>query len=133
LKQRIFYNQLPYAFDSLQLPAPVSLDSITDSTIRHRLLQRCERIIQQTKSDMMAIYIAVTEADMRECQNKFDRDMDRMKRVQDDPVSSQKLTSSMVILLRRRLSNITEHIKYLYDLKVHFFVLAPTVVNTTSI
>ncbi|CAF1560469.1 unnamed protein product, partial [Rotaria sordida] len=62
LKQRIVYNHLPTSFHTLQIPPLIPLDAIIDTMTRQRLKDRCEKILQRTKSEMMIIYIATAEA-----------------------------------------------------------------------
>ncbi|CAF3050590.1 unnamed protein product [Rotaria sp. Silwood2] len=95
LKQRIVYNHLPQSFESLQIPAPISLDTITDTYIRQRLTDRYEKILQRTKSEMMMVYIATVETKMNEYQKKFDIDLAKMKENQHTDPSDKKLTRTI--------------------------------------
>ncbi|CAF4661529.1 unnamed protein product, partial [Rotaria sp. Silwood2] len=95
LKHRIVYNHLPQSFESLQIPAPISLDTIIDRTTRQRLTDQCEKILQRTKSDMMMVYITTAEAKMNEYQNKFDTDLAKMKDNQRTSSQHQKLTHTL--------------------------------------
>ncbi|CAF3403989.1 unnamed protein product, partial [Rotaria socialis] len=79
LKQRIAHNHLPKSFDSLQIPEPITLSSINDTKTRQRLSDRCEKILQRARSDMILIYIAAAEAKMNEWKEKFDKDLAEMK------------------------------------------------------
>ncbi|CAF4216235.1 unnamed protein product, partial [Rotaria sordida] len=129
LKQRIFYYHLPQSFESLKIPPPISFNTITDTMTRQRLKDRCEKILQRTKSEMMMIYIATAEAKMDEYQKKFDSDLDKMKENQCSDSSHKKLTQTMLNITERRFKNINERLIYLYKLKLRFFVKAPTVKN----
>ncbi|CAF3376490.1 unnamed protein product [Rotaria sp. Silwood2] len=129
LKQRIVYNHLPQSFESLQIPAPISLDTITDTYIRQRLTDRYEKILQRTKSEMMMVYIATVETKMNEYQKKFDIDLAKMKENQHTDPSDKKLTRTMLDIMERRFKNINERLMCLYKLKLRFFVKAPTVKN----
>ncbi|CAF2761252.1 unnamed protein product [Rotaria sp. Silwood2] len=95
LKQRITYNHLPLSFDTLQIPAPKSLNTIDDRSLRQRLTDRYEKILQQTKSDMMMVYIATAEAKMNENEKKFDAIMVKMKRNQNSDLPDYKLTQTI--------------------------------------
>ncbi|CAF4295811.1 unnamed protein product, partial [Rotaria sordida] len=129
LKQRIVYNHLPTSFHTLQIPVPISLDTIIDTMTRQRLKDRCEKILQRMKSEMMMIYIATAEAKMNEYQKKFDSDLAKMKENQCSDSSHKKLTQTMLNIMERRFKNINERLIYLCKLKLRFFVKAPTVMN----
>lgn len=119
LKQHIFYKIFPVAFDSFRVPLPSQIGSITDTSLRETFHNRYERIVQQMKSDMMAIHIAVAEAKMRQCQHDLRCRMEQLEK---------QWTKEMIILLERRFKDYEERIRRLYNLKMDFFVKAPTVV-----
>ncbi|CAF1570267.1 unnamed protein product, partial [Rotaria sordida] len=129
LKQRIVYNHLPQSFESLKIPPPISFDTITDTMTCQRLKDRCEKILQRTKSEMMKIYITTAEAKMNEHEKKFDTDLAKMKENQSSDSSHKKLTQTMLNIMERRFQNINERLTCLYKLKLRFFVKAPTVKN----
>jgi hypothetical protein len=125
LKQRIFYKQLPNSFDTIQVPPPLSIDTIKDSNLRRYLSTRCEKIIEKTKADMMAVYITAAEYEMYESQYKCDTATDLLKKRQRDGYADQYLPDRMHDLLNERLKMIPQRVKYLYNMKVHFFAKAP--------
>ena len=123
------YKKLPTSFKSLQLSD--TFDTINDVNIRQRLSNRYEKIIQQIKSDLMAVVIAATERKMYESQKKYDLAVAQMWRDNRKLPPDQQLTQTMVDLIERRAKNISEQVKCLYDFKMkhHFFVNAPTMVK----
>ncbi|CAF1571120.1 unnamed protein product, partial [Rotaria sordida] len=129
LKQRIVYNHLPQSFESLKIPPPISFDTITDTMTCQRLKDRCEKILQRTKSEMMMIYVTTAETKMNEYEKKFDTDLAKMKENQCSGPSHKKLTQTMLNIMERRFKNINERLICLYKLKLRFFVNAPTVKN----
>ncbi|CAF2121842.1 unnamed protein product [Rotaria magnacalcarata] len=129
LKQRIAHNRLPKSFDSLQIPEPITLGSIHDTKTRQRLSDRCEKILQRTRSDMILIYIAAAEAKMNEWKDKFDTDLAAMKEYLVRGASHKKLHRAMVDILYRRFRNLDERLMCLYKLNLRFFDIAPTVKN----
>ncbi|CAF4063435.1 unnamed protein product, partial [Rotaria sordida] len=126
LKQRIVYTHLPTSFHTLQIPVPISLDTITDTMTRQHLKDRCEKILQRTKSEMMMIYITTAEAKMNEYEKRFDTDLAKMKENQSSDSSYKRLTQTMLNIMERRFQNINERLTCLYKLKLRFFVKAPT-------
>ena len=128
-KQRLKHNYLPQAFESVRVPAPVNLDSVADEHQRQRLKDRCEKIIQQAKSEMMTVYIAVAETKMNECRVRLDTGMGQLQLLQATGPQHMKLTSTMSTLLQRRFRNTEKRMAHLYKLKMRFFVTAPTDTN----
>lgn len=129
LKQRIVYNHLPSTFDSLRIPLPISLDTISDERIRQRLTHRHEQLLQRTKSDLMIIYIKTAEAKFEEYRKIFDTDMAQYKENQRSGPSHKRLTRTMIDIMERRFANINERLICLYQLKIRFFVKASMVKN----
>ena len=128
MKQRVLHKQLPDFIETLTLPMPPLTDTIHNENSRSSLRNQYERILQQTKSDLMIVHIATTEAKMREQQAEYDRTMFRMEQDQHDPSSNQRLTPTMIDIMFRRFKLIDERTKHLYNLKVDFFVKAPAVI-----
>lgn len=127
LKQRLAYNYLPDTLNSLEISLPPSLDTIQNETIRQCLYDRHEKIIQRTKSDMLMNYISTAEAQLNEYQMKFDIQIARLKENQRCHSQDKKLSETMLTIMYRSIKNTNERLKCLYQLKVHFFVKAPTV------
>ena len=124
LKQYVFYKKCPPSFDQqYRLPIPNELQSINDPSTRSTLSNRYEQIIQQTKSDLIVIHISIAEAKLRQSQDILQQYQQRL--------SEQQLTFDMLTVLERRLKDYQEHLKQLYQIKMNFFVLAPTVVTST--
>ena len=128
-KQRLKHNYLPKAFECVRVPSPVDLDTIADEHQRQRLKDRCEKIIQQAKSEMMTVHIAVAEAKMNECRVRLDTGMGKMQLAQATGPQHMKLTSTMSTILQRRFRNTEKRMAHLYKLKMRFFATAPTDTN----
>ncbi len=123
LKQRQLHHSLPEPLNSLQLPFPLppsSLDTITDQKSRENLLDRYKKIIEQTKSEMMALYITIAEAKMHECQLKFAQDTVQMRPDQRSTTTETRLSPSMINIVEQRFTIIDERLQYLYTLKIRF-------------
>lgn len=124
LKQRLLQNFLPEPLHSLQLPLPsstsASINTISDPTSRHNLLEQYTKIIKQTKSEMMTLYITIAEVKMRECQFQFDHDILQMRPNQRLTTIDRCLSELMIAIVERRFKNIDERLKYLYNLKLRF-------------
>lgn len=121
LKQRLTYNCLPESLATLQLPLPQppsSIDKIQDKTDRQNLSDRYTKIVQQTKSDMMSLYITVAEVKMRECQLNFDKDLKNMRSNPRSISIYLRLSEAMLDLLEQRYKNMEKRFEYLYNLKI---------------
>jgi hypothetical protein len=133
LKERIAMNNPPHLFKCLQLPLPSFTDMITDENLRCRIRERHKRLIQQSKSNMMSLYIAVAEAQMRQTKIKFDRHMDKIWQNKKNTSEDNRLLSNVLInLIDRRLTNLTKRMDCVTNFKVNFFVQAPTVINNAT-
>ena len=107
---------------------PSSFHTINDPVMRQRLFDRQEKTMQQTKTEMIAILIQGAEANMRECQKKFDSEMVQLWKNYRTTTNDQRLTKSMIDLLDERSLNITERFQLIYNYKIkYFFFQAPTV------
>lgn len=129
LKQRLAHNHLPKAFDLLAIPPPISINSIHHDNTRQYLMERCEKILQRTKSDMMLVYTTTAEHILSEKEKIFENNMISMKRRQQNDSLDEKLTQKMMDILEKRFKNINERLLCLYKLKIRFFVSAPTIKN----
>ncbi len=129
-KQRISYHRPPPSFDSMNLSLPTSFQTIDDPTLRHRLLDRQEKILEQTKIDMMAVMMTGAEAIQRQCQKEFDTEMTKLWQDYRKFSSEQRITPVMMDLIDERFNNVTERIQSIYHFKVNYFFLeAPTVMK----
>lgn len=129
LKQRMAYKQLPKSFDSYQIPTSLKLDSIHNRDMRQNLKDQCEKILQRTTSDMMLVHIAVAETLFHECHNKFDKAISQMQNNQNRDDFYEKFNKKLLDMIDHRFQILDEYLMYCYNLKLRFFVKAPTVVN----
>lgn len=106
-----------------RLPIPDELRSIQDLSIRSTLSNRYEQIIQRTKSDLMIIHLSMAETKLRQSQEILHQYQQQLQ--------EQVLTFDMMTLLKRRCQDYEEQLQRLYQLKMNFFVIAPTVVTLT--
>ncbi|CAF3908765.1 unnamed protein product, partial [Adineta steineri] len=121
LKQRLLYRCLPEMIANIQLPVPTSLASIQNEKTRQRLMNRHEKIVERTKSDMMHVYVIVAETQMNEYTMKFDTDMAQMEQDQRAALDHEKFNEPMLNIIKQRLQNIDERFRCLHQLKLHFF------------
>ena len=130
LKKRIAHNYLPDGFNSFQIPPTVvELVNRNNENTRQRLTDRCEKILQRTKSDLMAVYTIAADNKMNEYTMKFDTDMAQLNEDQRSGPIHAKFTEIMLKSMERRLKNIAERFEYRQNIKFGFFVQAPMIKN----
>ncbi|CAF4412371.1 unnamed protein product, partial [Adineta steineri] len=84
-------------------------------------MNRHEKIVERTKSDMIHVYVIVAEIQMNEYTMKFDTDMAQMEQDQRAALDDKQFNEPMLNIIKQRLQNIDERFRCLYDLKLHFF------------
>jgi hypothetical protein len=128
-KQRVLYHHYSDLFTSVRIPEPQALTTVRNDDVRQRLIYRYEQLLERTKADMLMIYIRTAEAKMEEYTEKFDSDYERFEQQQRIYLHDGKFTNRMSEIMEQRFKNIDERLQIIYDLKVRFFVEAPTVKN----
>lgn len=128
LKQRVAHQHCSPLFDSFQLPAPPpALATIQDASTRQRLIYRHEQLFQHMKSEMMLIHIRIAEAKREEAAKQFEDDRRRFTDKLHASFSSATFKNTLGKILERRFQLVDERLQTLLELKVRFFVKAPTV------
>lgn len=128
LKQRVIHHYLSPLFDSFQLPTLLpALETIQDESIRQRLIYRYEQLIQRTKSEIILIHISSAEVKMNETNKQFENDQKQFLYKLRTSYCSSTLKRTLTEIMDRRFNLVEQRLKTLLDLKVHFFVKAPTV------
>jgi hypothetical protein len=131
LKQRVFHQQLPPLFDTVQAPTDALITALggpSDYSTYH-LRTHCDRIIQQAKSQLMNVYVGAAELRAHHSEHQFGREMYKMQQIRIDPFAIERLSDSMLEVLQRRFKHIEERIRRLYQLKTDFFEEAPAVTS----
>ena len=129
LKRRVYHQQLPSLLDSVQSPTDAIVSAAGDHSCSFPLRMRCDRIIQQARSQLMLVHVTAAELKARQCDSQFHWNVHKMEQTRRDPVSTERLTEAMVEVLQRRFKHIEERIQRLYQLKVNFFDEAPAVTS----
>lgn len=128
-KQRVVLNYLPDHLRTFDLPKLEALDTITDPTMRQRLMERYDKILQRTVSDMMTVQLATMEAHMNESENKFNNDMGKFKSDQVHGPTYKRLTKTMTNIMDRYITNQNQRVLTIYKIQCRFFGKAPTDMN----
>ena len=118
LKQRVVHQHYSDLFLAFRIPEPPALLTVQDRDVRLRLRYRYNELLQRTKSEMLTIYIRTAEAKLEEYTAIYNEDCAQL-RGEFSPTQNE--------VKEDRFRNIDERLEKLYDLKVRFFVEAPTV------
>jgi hypothetical protein len=130
LKQRLYYQHLPRSFQQqIQFPSQLTFDEVNSTNRRQCLRDHCDKIIERTKSELMLVYIEMAEAKMHEAQLTFDREYRGIQQKRATGQWHERLSPPMLDLIERQFQYLHQHLQRLYELKVSFFVKAPTVKN----
>ncbi len=129
LKQYVVNNYLPDDLKTFDLPKLESLNTIIDNNMRQRLMERYNKTLQRTISDIMSVHIAIAEVQMEEKETKFNNEMAIFKSNQEQGPTYKKLTQTMCDIMNRYFTNQSQRILTMYKLKLRFFVKAPTDMN----
>ena len=129
LKQRIFHKKPPSILNSLDSTSiRTTTTTMDDANFQQRFVDRQEKILQQTKTDLMVVAIASTEAAVRRYQKYFDYEMAQLWDNYRTTTNERRLTKSMIDLMDEHLKLITERFQLIYNFKnKSFFSQAPTV------
>lgn len=118
LKQRLTLNYFPKSFEQLIISMPTSIDTIMDKNLAQHLKNRSEKISQQTKSNMMEIYMAASEARANQYRMEFDNAMNILKENERIGPRHRKFTTTMSDIMLKHFNHINEHLIATYKLKL---------------
>jgi len=117
MQQQALDNKLPKLFDSVYIPLPSSIHSLTDRNLREQLQARHQDIMKQYKNEMMKIYIETVEVKLRESQKLFDDEMAKFWKEQNSLPINQRLNQTMINLMDRHLTLIISKLECIYNYK----------------
>lgn len=107
---------------------PSYIQSIEDRHVRQRLSYRYERILQETKTNMIFLLIQSGESKLRSCQQAFDDAMANIWKQHRQTSVEQRLNQTMIEFIDHRLKNITERFQMIHQYRLqYFFWQAPTI------
>ncbi|CAF1336804.1 unnamed protein product [Adineta steineri] len=131
LKFGLLFKKLPKSLEILEVSLPTSIITISDSTIRERLSNEYQRIIQRAKADLTDVLRSAMEAKSIDCEKKFELETAEIWKGQRQLPTHERLSPVMVTLIEQRQKNIVECLKYIYGVKDNFLVQAPsTTINS---
>jgi hypothetical protein len=99
------------------------IDSIQDANMRKKLSKHYIQIVEQAKADIMILARDTAERQMRQYQKQYDMEMNQMWQHEKILPTDQRLTSTMIHLMEKRLVNIDARTEYIYKCKAQLFQL----------
>ena len=105
---------------------PTSITSISDVTIRQRLTNEYQYIIDKAKADLMKVLTSATRAKKMDSELDFQKQMAEIWKKQHQLHMNERLTNVLLTLIEKRQKNIIECIKNIYELKARFLIRLPS-------
>ncbi|CAF1265411.1 unnamed protein product [Adineta steineri] len=124
----LLLKKLPKSLEILEVSLPTSITTISDSTIRERLSNEYQRIIQRAKANLTDVLRSAMEAKKNDCEKKLERETAEIWKYQRQLPTHERLSPVMLKLIEQRQKNIIECLKYIYHLKNNFLVQAPSTI-----
>ena len=100
----------------------MSIDTIPDTVLRRQLINRHEKLIQETKTDLMAVYIAAMEAKRYQDQTLFKEETDHMWQNHDNHVENNEMTEVLLRLISKRSWNMNEKCKVMFNFAINYCI-----------
>lgn len=110
VRERIRCNE-PYAsLDTLQIPLPAYVHRISERSVRQQFIHQHQTLIQQTKTELTAVYVAAIEARIAQYQTSVQRATDQIyaNSSHRQPNGNQEMTRTLIRLIARRISNMQD-------------------------
>jgi hypothetical protein len=117
MKQLVTQNKSPKLFDSVYIPLPSTIHSLTDRHLHEHFQDRHNHIMKQYKSEMLKIYIETVETKLQQSQQLFDSEMTKFWQDQRSLPISERLNQTMINLMDRQLILIISKVECIYNYK----------------
>ena len=123
-RHSLLCNRPPTSYDVLDVPLPAAIGTLENGPVQQHLRRRHEHLIQQAKTDLMALHIAATETRIAQQRTLCDRETDQLwqdRRRHHRPRASgepRRLSATLVRLIEQRTANVHAKLATM----MHFFV-----------
>lgn len=108
-QERIRCNRPPTSYGTLEIPLAPAIHTIANQTIRQRLWNRYENLLQQTKTDLLAVHLAVQQAAIYQYQILLN----------EKPLANEALPKSLLSLIQQRSLNMKNRLKLTSDFTIN--------------
>ncbi|CAF1006674.1 unnamed protein product [Rotaria sordida] len=118
LQQQIsYYNSSCHSFKCSPISQSELIDSIQDPNIRQELFNQYKEIAEQSKQNMLSLYLKSAKIQMDECNKKFDADMKKLWHDRRSSCDNEKISPVMIDLIEQRCNKIGDRIRCIYIFK----------------
>ena len=121
-RQRVICNKPPVAYDSLHVSLPSSVQTLTDELLRQQLLQRYENLLQQTKTDLMAVCIAGGKAQIYQYETVFQQETETMFQNDHKHVPQKEMFKALKQLIHQRSLNMHQQIEFISNFNINYHI-----------
>lgn len=127
LKFNLLFKKHPSILEQLESsPLPLSITTISDFSIRARLIKQYYNILQRAKDDLLNIYVEANRCKRLDCEKICHLTMSEIWQTQGNLPSQDRLTSRMLSVIEDRQKNIIDYMKSIYDLMGNLIQFLPT-------
>ena len=121
-RQRIICNKPPMSYDVLQISFPSSIHTLSDRHVRQTLFNRYEKLIQQTKTDLIAVYIQAKQVEIYQYQTLFNVEIEKMDQNNHKQVIHQNIPKVLQRLITKRSLNMNEQLKIICHFTINYYI-----------
>ncbi|CAF1285263.1 unnamed protein product [Rotaria sp. Silwood1] len=123
LKHGVFFNKSSVSFDSIQM----STSTINDTNLNNegkqqQFINKYEYQLRCKKLDLIAINISQAEVTYYRLQAQFDSELSLLWKNHRNLVKDQGMITSLISLLEKRLTNITNRWRDIYNYRIDYFL-----------
>jgi hypothetical protein len=116
----VICNKPPLFYDSLQISLPSAIHTLSNKQLRQQLLHQYENLIQQTKTDLMAIHIAAKQAKIYQYQTIFNFEIEQMYQNNHKHIPDKSMPRVLQRLISKRSVNMNEQLKLKCNFTINY-------------
>lgn len=121
-RERLICNKPPSIYDSLQIPISSVIHTVSNRSLRRQLFSRYEKLIQQTKTDLMAISIIAQQTTIYQYQREFNRQLEQMFQNDQKHVTNKEMSKLLKQLIHQRSLNMHQQLKLMHEFTMNYSV-----------
>jgi hypothetical protein len=126
IRERIRCNKPFASLDTLQISLPSYIHRILNGNIRQQLIYQHETLIQQIKTDLIAIYFGMIETKIAQYQTMIQQETDQMyENTRRHIPNNQEMPKIFIQLIDKRINNMNEKCKVQYDFLYDSYLRSP--------
>ncbi|CAF4309896.1 unnamed protein product [Rotaria sp. Silwood2] len=123
LKQGVFFNKSSVSFDSIQMSTSTLNDmNLNNQGKQQKFLNKYEYQLRCKKLDLIALHLPQAEVTYYRFQAQFDSELSLTWKNHRNFVKDQGMTTSLISLLEKRLTNITNRWRDIYNYRIDYYL-----------